>query len=150
MNTALTTWNPFREMENMNRRLAAFLDGGPRRIDGDETMAKMDWTPTVDVSEDDTAYLIKAELPEMKKEDVNVRIENGVLTLSGERHFEKEEKERKYHRVERAYGAFARSFVLPENVEHETASAEYRDGVLTVTVKKSEEAKPRQIEVKVG
>jgi HSP20 family protein len=95
-------------------------------------------------------YLIKAELPEMRKEDVKVTVENGVLTISGERKFEKEEKKKKYHRVERGFGTFMRSFALPDDADFSKVNAEFKNGVLTVHVPKSEHAKPKQIDVKVA
>ena len=103
-----------------------------------------------DITEDDKEYLIKAELPEMRKEDVKVTVENGVLTISGERKFEKEEKKKKYHRVERGYGTFMRSFALPDDADFNKVNAEFKDGVLTVHVPKTEHAQPKQIEVKVA
>jgi len=105
--------------------------------------------PTVDISESDTEYLIKAELPEVKKEDVKVTVENGVLTLQGERRQEKEEKGKKYHRVERSYGNFARSFTLPESVDEGAVKAEYKDGMLNLHLPKTEKVKPKSIDVKV-
>jgi HSP20 family protein len=104
-----------------------------------------EWAPLADISEDDKEYLIKLELPEVKKEDVNVTVENGVLTISGERKFEKEEKNKKYHRVERAYGSFMRRFTLPDDADAEKGKAEFKDGMLTVHVSKSEKAKPNHI-----
>ena len=137
----------------MHRRLSSLMDGGAssRRRNGNskESLATTEWSPAVDITEDEKSYVIKAELPEVKKEDVRVTLENGVLTLTGERKFEKEEKGRKYHRIERAYGTFSRSFALPENVDASKVNAAYKDGMLTVTVAKSEQAKPKQIEVKV-
>jgi HSP20 family protein len=103
-----------------------------------------------DITEDDKEYLIKAELPEMRKEDVKVTAENGVLTISGERKFEKEEKKKKYHRVERGFGTFMRSFALPDDADFSKVNAEFKNGVLRVHVPKSEHAKPKQIEVKVA
>jgi len=100
--------------------------------------------------EDENEYLIKAELPEVKKDDVKVTVQDDVLTISGERMFEKEEKGRKYHRMERAYGSFARSFTLPEDADGEKVAAEFKDGVLKVHLPKSEQAKPKSIEVKIG
>jgi HSP20 family protein len=149
---ALTHWDPFRELEDMHRRLSTLIDGDSsgRRRNGRESMTVAEWAPTVDIAEDEKNYIIKAELPDVKKEDVHVRVENGVLTITGERKAEKEEKGKKYHRVERSYGSFARSFTLPENVEAEKVSASYKDGLLTVTVAKSEKAQPKQIEVKIG
>ena len=109
-----------------------------------------EWAPLVDISEDAQEYLIKAELPEVNKEDVKVTAEEGTLTIMGERKFLKEEKGRKYHRVERAYGSFGRSFALPDDVSPAKVSAEFKDGVLTVHLVKTEKAKPQQIEVKVA
>jgi len=113
-------------------------------------MAVAEWAPLVDISEDDTEYLIKAELPEVKKENVKVTAEEGTLTITGERKFEKEEKNKKYHRVERAYGSFVRNFSLPDDASPAKVSAEFKDGVLTVHLGKTEKAKPQQIEVKVA
>jgi HSP20 family protein len=114
-----------------------------------ETMTVSEWTPLVDIAEDDKEYLIKAELPDVKKEDVKVTVENGVVTITGERKFEKEEKGKKYHRIERAYGSFMRSFALPEGAAGDTISAEFKDGVLKVHLPKSAEAKPNPIDVRV-
>lgn len=149
---ALTRWDPFRELEEMHRRLSLLVDDESfaRHRKGKESMTVAEWAPTVDIVEDETHYVIKAELPEVKREDVHVRVENGVLTITGERKAEKEEKNKKYHRIERSYGSFARSFTLPGNVEAEKVSAVYKDGVLTVTVAKSEKAQPKHIEVKVA
>ncbi len=149
--TTLTRWNPFREMEELqNRLLSAFNLAPVRRGDGQESITVAEWAPLVDIIEDDKEYLIKAELPEMRKEDVKVTVENGVLTLSGERKLEKEEKGKKYHRIERSYGSFVRSFSLPDDADADKVSAEFKDGVLKVHVAKSEAARPKQIEVKVG
>lgn len=139
-------------MEQLENRLSSFFGRAPaRRHNGEqETMTVAEWSPLVDITEDDKEYLIKAELPEVKKEDVKVTVENGVLTITGERKFEKEEKGRKYHRVERAYGTFVRSFTLPDDADANKVTAEFKDGVLKVSVIKSESAKPKQIEVKVN
>lgn len=107
------------------------------------------WSPAVDIVEDDKEFLVKAELPEVKKENVHVTVENGVLTIYGERKFEKEEKNRRYHRVERSFGSFSRSFSLPEGADASKVHAEFKDGILQVHMQKSETAKPKQIEVKV-
>jgi HSP20 family protein len=109
-----------------------------------------DWSPSVDVSETDKEYLIKVELPGVDKQDVKVSIHEGVLTIQGERKLESEEKNKKYHRVEREYGRFARSFVLPENVDETSVGASHKDGLLNVTLGKVEQAKPKAIEVKVA
>jgi HSP20 family protein len=138
-----------RELEEFqNRILSAFNPASPRRGNGQDSLAE--WMPLVDITEDEKEYLITAELPEVKKEDVKVTMENGVLTITGERKSEKEEKNTKWHRVERAYGSFARSFALPENGDPAKVNAEFKEGVLKVHVAKSESAKPKQIEVKVS
>jgi len=109
-----------------------------------------DWAPLVDIVEDDKEYLIKAELPEVRKEDVKVTVEGGTLTISGERKSEKEEKGRKFRRIERYYGRFERSFSVPDDADDSKVAADFRDGVLRVHLAKSEKARPKQIEVNVG
>jgi HSP20 family protein len=109
-----------------------------------------DWTPLADITEDDKEYVIKAELPELKREDVKVTVENGVLTISGERKFEKEEKKKKYHRVERGYGSFVRTFALPEDADANRVKAQFKQGILEVHLPKNEKGKPKQIEVNVA
>ena len=113
-------------------------------------MTVTEWAPSVDITEDEKEYLVKADLPEVKKEDVKVTVENDVLTITGERKFEKEEKEKKYHRIERAYGHFLRSFSLPDFVDGSKVSADFKDGVLKVHLPKTEKAKPKAVEVKVA
>jgi HSP20 family protein len=117
---------------------------------GREEITLPEWTPAADITEDDREYLIKAELPEIRKEDVKVTVENGVLTISGERKFEKEEKKKKYHRVERGYGTFMRSFTLPDDAEAGKIKADFKNGLLTLHLPKTEHAKPKQIEVNVA
>jgi HSP20 family protein len=149
-------WSPFKEMEDLQDRMNTILGSvfgrAPLRQDGDreEAITSAAWAPLVDITEDDKEYLIKAELPEIKKENVKVTVENGVLTLTGERKFEKEEKGRKYHRVERAYGSFTRSFTLPDDADAAKVNAEFKDGLLSVRVAKHEAARPKTIEVKVS
>ena len=147
---ALTKWNPFRELEEIQSRLSSLFGRTPLRGLGEETMTVSEWTPLVDITEDEKEYLIKAELPEVKKEDVKVTVENGTLSITGERKLEKEEKGKKFHRVERSYGSFMRSFTLPEGTTGDKVSAEFKDGVLKVHLPKSEEVKPKSIDVKVG
>jgi HSP20 family protein len=117
---------------------------------GKEALTVSQWSPLVDITEDDKEYLIKVELPDMKKEDVRLTVENDVLAISGERKFEKEEKDRKYHRIERAYGSFERSFSLPEDADGSKVTADFKDGMLQVRLPKSVKAKPKAIEIKVG
>jgi HSP20 family protein len=149
----LVRWDAFRELEEMSDRLNRMFSRpaiGTKNGNGKEALTVADWTPTVDISETDGEYLIKAELPEVKKEDVKVTLEDGVLILSGERRQEKEEKHAKYHRMERSYGSFVRSFSLPELVDESKVKAEYKDGVLSLHLPKSEKVKPRAIDVKVA
>src|SRR5438874_6700714 len=149
MNT-LTRWEPLREMEDLQNRLSTLFGRTPmRRGNGKENITLPEWTPLADITEDDREYVIKAELPELRKEDVKVTVENGVLTMSGERKFEKEEK-KKYHRVERGYGSFVRTFALPEDADADKIKAEFKHGVLEVHLPKNEKAKPKQIEVNVA
>jgi HSP20 family protein len=135
------------ELADVENRLSRFFG---RRTNGREDITIADWEPLADITEDDKEYIIKAELPDVKKEDVKVTVENGVLTIAGERRFEKEEKKKKYHRVERAYGTFVRSFALPDLAHADRVKAEFKDGMLTVHVPKSERAKAKQVEVKVS
>ena len=151
---ALTKWNPFREMDELQRRLASVFDLAPFRRSSmttdQENITVPEWAPAVDIIEDDKEYLIKVELPEVEKEGVKVTVDGGTLTISGERKAEKEEKNRKFHRVERYYGRFERSFSIPDDAEAAKVNAEFKDGVLRVHLAKSEKARPKQIEVKVS
>ena len=148
----LTRWNPFRDMEDMFDRFNRSCGRLPatRSEGSSEVLTIADWAPSVDISETDTEFVIKVELPEVRKEDVKVSIHEGVLTIQGERKMEREESKKKYHRVERSYGRFARSFMLPENVDEESISASHKDGMLNVRLGKVEEAKPKSIEIKVA
>lgn len=149
---AVTRWNPFKEMEDMQGRLSSLLGLTPTRWNSgkEETMTVAQWAPLVDITEDDHEYLIKAELPEVRKEDVKVTVEHGTLHISGERKLEKEENGRHYHRIERSYGSFVRSFVLPDDADAQKVNAEFKDGVLRVRVQKNEKALPKSIEIKVA
>jgi len=151
MNT-LTRWNQLRQLEALQHGLGSLFSRPPALGPEvqEEPLAVAEWAPLVDISEDDREYLIKAELLEVKKEDVRVTAEDGTLTITGERKFENEEKSKKYHRIERAYGSFVRNFSLPDDASPAKVSAEFKDGVLTVHLAKTEKAKPRQIEVKVA
>src|SRR5260370_42202913 len=153
MNT-LITWNQLRDMEAQNR-FHPFLGGFPnipnRMGSGEiDSLAGGDWSTEVDISEDDHGYLLKADLPEMKKEDVRVTVEDGILSVSGERKSEKEDQKRKFHRIERSYGTFRRSFTLPEDANGSKVTADFRDGVLKVHLPIMPIAKSKAIEVKVA
>jgi HSP20 family protein len=151
---ALSRWNPFREMEDLQRRLSSVFDLAPFRrsplIPGEENMTLPEWAPAVDIIEEEKEYLIKVELPEVQKDDVKVTVEGGTLHISGERKSEKEEKNRKFHRLERFYGRFERSFSIPDDAEDGKVNAEFKDGVLRVHLAKSDKARPKQVEVKVS
>lgn len=148
----LNRWNRWKEIEALQHGLDSLLNRSPaRRSEGqEELMAVAEWSPLVDISEEDKEYLIKVELPEVRKEDVKVTAVEGTLTITGERKFEPEVKGRKYHRVERAYGTFGRSFSLPDDANPARVSAVFKDGVLTVHLVKDEKAKPQQVEVMVA
>jgi HSP20 family protein len=146
----LVRWEPFDGLNKIQSRINDLFDdtfGRPR------TYAKAPagvWLPPVDILESKDAYLIRAELPGMKKEDFNVEVNDGTLTLSGERKFEEPATGVEYHRVERVAGKFSRSFYLPQTVKQDGIKATYRDGILEIHVPKAEEAKPRQITVSVN
>lgn len=145
-----TRWNSFKELEQMEQRLATLFGHRVAKSDGEETLTTAEWAPLVDISEDEKEYVIKAELPEVKKEDVKVTVHDNVLSLSGERKSEKEEKGKKYHRIERTYGSFQRSFALPDDADGPQFTAEYNDGVLKVHLPKSEKVKPKTIDIKIS
>ena len=138
---SLIRWDPFRELDTLPARLG-FLGKG-----WEAPMTTATWNPSVDIFENDNEVVIKAELPGMIAKDIDVRLENNVLTLKGERHFEKETKEENYHRVEREYGKFTRSFALPAAVNGEKVTAEFKDGILKIVLPKMEETKPKPIKV---
>src|SRR6266481_4849287 len=157
MNTLnkVITWNPLREMdEAQNRFNPFFLAGFPNRMGSREidSLTVADWSPEVDISEDDRGYLLKADLPEMKKDDVRVTVEDGILNVSGERKTEKDDQKsqkRKFHRIERSFGTFRRSFTLPEDADSTKVTAEFRDGVLKVHLPTTARPRSKAIEVKV-
>src|SRR6267143_3388897 len=154
MNTLnkVTAWNPLREMDEAQNRLNRFFLGGfPNRMGSGEipSLTVADWSPEVDISEDDRGYLLKADLPEMKKDDVRVTVEDGILSVSGERKSEKEDQKRKFHRIERSVGNFRRSFTLPEDADSTKVTAEFRDGVLKVHLPTTTKASSKAIEVEV-
>jgi HSP20 family protein len=144
---AIVSWNPWREIEDMVERYTKAV--GQPRTGGHEVIATGDWSPRVDIVETDKAFVIKAEIPEVNKEDVKVTIDNGILTIRGERKQEKEEKGKKIHRIERHFGIFTRSFTLPDNVDENKIKASFKDGMLNLHIHKTEEVKPKAIEIKV-
>lgn len=149
-------WNPFREIEDLLERYTRSLGGGgmaqlPSATGGREALARPDWIPAVDIIEKKDSFQLKVELPEVKKEDVKVSVDNGVLTISGERRMELEEGEEgsQQRRLERVYGSFSRSFTLPEEADENGIEANYQDGMLTLAIPKAARPEPRAIEVKV-
>jgi len=154
---SLIRWNPNRELatfptdtlsmqREINKMFDSFFRGG---IQDDGSLIPSVWTPAVDVAEDENEYVVKVELPGVSKDDVKITMQENILTIRGEKKEEKETKESHFQRVERSYGSFQRSFTLPTHVKNEKIEASYKDGILTVTLPKAEEAKPKQIEVKV-
>ena len=143
----ITRWNPFREFEDILDRYNRSLQPGTRNSESNELMRKADWAPAVDITETAENYLIKAELPGVAKEDVKVSVHENVLTIQGERRLEKEDQDKKHHRIERFYGSFARSFRLPDNIDENNIDAGYKDGILTLTLIKAEKPQPKAIEI---
>lgn len=150
--STITTWNPYQELERLQDRVMRAMRLTPTHSDDDSNslLAASDWSPAVDITEDDKEYLITADLPQISKDDVKVVVENGSLIIKGERRHEVEHKDKKVHRIERRYGSFYRSFSLPDDADGNRVTANFKDGVLRVTLPKSEEKKPRQIEVQVN
>ena len=144
----LVRFDPFRELETLSSRLNRLFGSSP--IGAEPADGFGGWAPAVDVEETANEYVIKADLPDVKKADVKVGIEDGVLTIEGERKQEKEEKDKKFHRIERTYGQFVRRLAVPTDVDQEHVAADFKDGVLNVRLPKSANAKPRSIEVKVA
>jgi HSP20 family protein len=143
----LVRWDPWQEIvDKFDRYTRAMTQP---QAGSQEVMATGDWAPRVDIAETDEAFVIKAEIPEVNKDDVKVTVDNGVLTIRGERKQEKEEEGQRFHRVERHYGSFTRSFTLPDNVDETKVTAAFKDGMLKLQIPKAGEPKPEVIEVKV-
>ena len=148
----LVRWDPFREFTQMQDRLnRVFTDAYGRSGSDEGFLTSGAWVPPVDIYQNgDTELVLKAELPDMVREDIDVTVDNGTLTIKGEKKFAGEPKEEQFHRIERRYGAFSRSFALPETVDAAKVAADYKDGVLTIRLPLREEAKPRQIKVNIA
>lgn len=143
----IVRYDPFRDLRTLQEEVNRLFSTNLTRAFGDEGIARGAWAPSVDIYENKDQIVLEAELPGMKQEDFDLSIENNVITLRGERKFEKTEETDNYHRVERSYGSFTRSFTLPQTVSAEGATAEYNNGVLRVTLPKREETKARRIQV---
>ena len=144
--------DPLKSVETFQHNLDSLMRHLPvyQHVSPEKPTTAPEWSPLVDISEDEKEYLIQVELPEVQKADVKVTAEKGMLTIMGERKFEKEETGRKYHRIERAFGTFGRSFSLPDDANPARVSAAFKDGVLTVHLVKDEKAKPQQVEVSIS
>ena len=146
----LVKWDPFVELEDISKYLNRIFGRTPARAEpSSELLTMADWMPSVDITETDTAYLINGEIPGVSKEDVKVTIEDGMITMRGERKQEKEEKDKKFHRIERSYGSFLRSFRMPDDVDESAVKAEFKDGMINVTLPKSGKSKTKLINVSI-
>jgi HSP20 family protein len=148
----IVRWEPFNDLASIQSRMNRIFDEAFRGRSGTEEDWALGgtWAPAVDIFEQNGNIVLRAELPGIDAKDVDIRVENNVLSLRGERKFANEVKREDYHRVERAYGSFSRSFTLPNVVDTEKIKADYKDGVLQVTLPQKEEAKPKQISISVG
>lgn len=144
----LIEWTPFREMDDLFGRYNRLFGRFPR-LAGTETEETFTWRPVADISETEKEYVVKAELPEVKRDDVDVTVQDGMITIKGVRKMEKEDKGEKHHRIESFYGRFARSFALPDDVEQDKIGAECKDGVLRVHLPKVKRSKPKAVQVAI-
>lgn len=145
--TMITRWDPFRDMATLQGRLNQIFSDYGR---GTDELTTAGFVPPVDIYEDEHSVQLKLEVPGIEEKDLDVRVENNTLTVRGERKFEREEKEENFHRIERRYGSFSRSFTLPQTVDSEKVEANYVNGVLQIRLAKKAEAKPKQIKVSIG
>ena len=144
---ALMRWNPWRDMMSLQNEMNRVFPGWAA---GDkEEMLSTDWSPQVDIYEDETSIKVRADVPGVAQNDLDVKVENGMLTIKGERKLEKEDKKENYHRIERVYGAFTRSFLLPDYADTDKVEAKFKDGVLDVTLPKKAEKQPKKIQVAI-
>jgi len=144
---AITRWDPFRELNVLQDRMNRLFDDAGRGWRADEPASTTTWSPAVDIFETENEIIVKAELPGVDRKDIALHLENNVLTLKGDRKFEKETKEENYHRIERAYGAFSRAFSIPATVDEEKIRADYHDGILKIALPKKEAVRPKQIKI---
>ena len=146
--SSIMRWDPFRDLSTLQERVNRLFESNfASRWDGSTLTA---WAPAVDAYETENELVIKADLPDVPEKELDVRVENNMLTIHGERKFEQVAKEENYLRMERAYGSFSRSFSLPNTVNTEAVKAEYKDGVLTITLPKRAESKPKQVKIAVS
>lgn len=148
--TVLTRWEPFRELATLQERMNRIFTDQYAGLGSEESLAAGSFVPPVDVYEDEHSFQLRMEVPGIEEKDIDIRLENNVLTVRGERKFEKEETEDKFRRIERRYGTFTRAFTLPNTINPEDVKAEYVNGVLKIRLAKRAEAKPKQIKVNIG
>mgnify|MGYP001159251806 CR=1 FL=1 len=146
----LRTFDPLRDFGSLQERINRLFDDTLRASEGDEELMRGAWAPAVDIHETEDGYAVTADLPGVKKEDIEVDLKNGTLTIKGEKKFEERTPKENFIRIERSYGKFVRSFVLPNNVEPDKIKAVFKDGTLQLQIPKKEEAKPKQIKIDVN
>lgn len=145
---AITRWDPFRDLSILQERMnRVFEDAAVRGWKSDEPSATTSWSPAVDIYETDSEIMVQAELPGIDRKDIALQLENNVLTLKGDRRFEKETNQENYHRIERSYGGFSRAFTIPTIVDEDKIRADYRDGILKIALPKKEQVKAKQIKI---
>jgi len=144
---AIVRWDPFRDLNMLQDRMNRLFDDAGSTWRTDEPAATTSWSPSVDIFETEGEIVVKAELPGIDRKDIQLNLENNVLSLRGERKFQKETKDDNYHRIERSYGAFRRSFSIPASVDEERIRADYNDGVLKIVLPKKDQTKPKQIKI---
>lgn len=144
---SIVRWDPFADADRFFNRMTPRLGRWPRLSMEDSGEVTFEWSPSADISETEKEYLIRAELPGLKKEDVKVTLSDGAITIEGERKQQKEEKNERFHRVESSYGSFTRTFSLPDNIKADAVRCESKDGVLTVHIPKTEQKKPKEIAI---
>lgn len=144
---ALIRWDPFRDLMTLREKMNRLFEDAFTARGEEKDLISGSWTPSVDIYESENALVLSAELPGIAENDIEIKIENNTLTLHGERKFEKETKEENYHRIERAYGTFTRSFSLPHYIDHDKIEAEHENGVLKITMPKKPELKPLKVKI---
>ena len=143
----MNRWDPFRDLNSLQERMNRLFDEAGRGWRSEEPAATTTWSPAVDIYETEGEIIVKAEVPGVDRKDISLHLENNVLTLKGERRFEKETKEENYHRIERSYGGFSRAFSIPAIVDEDKIRADYKDGVLKIALPKKDQLKPKQIQI---
>ena len=145
---AITRWDPFRDLSILQERMnRVFEDAAVRGWKNDEPSATTSWSPAVDIYETDSEIMVQAELPGVDRKDIALQLENNVLTLKGDRRFEKETNQENYHRIERSYGGFSRAFTIPTIVDEDKIRADYKDGILKIALPKKDQVKAKQIKI---